>query len=138
MTALHYDNFTEGRNHFKDLLDAAEQGRTATVRRDAGRTAFVSADRLRYFLSRIASRAEVVHEEGRWWVFLPEVSISADGETFDEAIDEMVWELRDYAEDWHDHLSAAPNHEGNWGIVQLVDLSNDDQLREWLRGGAAS
>lgn len=137
MTALHYDNYTDARNHFKDLLDAADQGRTATVRREDGRAAIVNADRLRYYLASLASKAVVVHEAGSWWVYLPGLPIYADGGTFDEAIDEMVYELRDYAEDWHDHLATAPNHENNWGLVQLVELSSDDQLKEWLRGTAS-
>jgi hypothetical protein len=42
--------------------------------------------------------------------------------------------LRDYAHDWQDHLLNAPNHRGNWGLVQLISLSDDEQLREWLVG----
>lgn len=30
----------------------------------------------------------------------------------------------------------APNHANNWGLVQLVSLSDDDQLRDWLVGSA--
>ncbi|TIH40935.1 hypothetical protein D4765_00580 [Subtercola vilae] len=43
------------------------------------------------------------------------------------AITEMVELLREYVEDWQDHLVAAPNHAGNWGLVQLIVLSTDDQ-----------
>ncbi|MEA9983999.1 MULTISPECIES: hypothetical protein [Subtercola] len=39
----------------------------------------------------------------------------------------MVELLREYVEDWQDHLVAAPNHAGNWGLVQLIVLSTDDQ-----------
>jgi hypothetical protein len=48
----------------------------------------------------------------------------------------MVDALREYAEDWQDHLLDAPNHRENWGLVQLISLSDDDQLREWLVGEA--
>jgi hypothetical protein len=30
----------------------------------------------------------------------------------------------------------APNHRDNWGLVQLIGLSDDEQLREWLAGPA--
>src|SRR5438552_2880262 len=36
MSITHYDSYTDARAHLKDLLDAAERGRVATVRRDAG------------------------------------------------------------------------------------------------------
>ncbi|BCB87816.1 hypothetical protein [Phytohabitans suffuscus] len=39
----------------------------------------------------------------------------------------MVLALREYAEDWQERLLDAPNHAGNWGLVQLVSLSDDDQ-----------
>jgi hypothetical protein len=48
--------------------------------------------------------------------------IAADGNTFDEAVMEMVDALREYAEDWQDHLLDAPNHRDGWGLVQLIGL----------------
>ncbi|BCJ67135.1 hypothetical protein [Polymorphospora rubra] len=133
--AVHYDSYTDARAHLKDLLDAAERGRVATVRRDARTTAVVDRERLRYFLTSVChSKAEVVAEAGGWSVFIPGLPLAADGATFDEAVDEMVDALREYADDWQDHLLDAPNHANNWGLVQLIVLSDDDQLREWLIG----
>jgi predicted RNase H-like HicB family nuclease len=135
MAGVHFDSCTDARAHLKDLLDAADRGRVATIRRDARTTAFVDRDRLRYFLASVSpSRAQVVTEEGGWSVFLPGLPVAADGATFDEALDEMIQALREYADDWQDRLLDAPNHANNWGLVQLVVLSNDDQLREWLVG----
>jgi predicted RNase H-like HicB family nuclease len=92
-------------------------------------------ERLRYFLASVSpSRAQVVAEAGGWSVFIPGLPIAADGATLDEALDEMVAALREYAEDWQDRLLDAPNHAGNWGLVQLVTLSSDGQLRDWLVG----
>jgi predicted RNase H-like HicB family nuclease len=135
MSAVHYDSYTEARAHFKDLLDAAERGRVATVRRDSVRTVVVDVERLRRFLASIVpSRAQVVPEDGAWSVFIPELPVAADGATFDEAISEMIDALREYAEDWQQRLLDAPNHRDNWGLVQLISFSDDDQLREWLVG----
>jgi predicted RNase H-like HicB family nuclease len=131
---VHYGTVTEGRAHFSALIDAAEAGVPATVRRDRRRAAVVDADRLRHFLVSVhPARAEVVAEAGGWSVLLPGLPIAAEGETFDEALDEMVSALREYAEDWADHLRHAPNHEQNWGLVQIIDLSSDEQLRDWLQ-----
>jgi predicted RNase H-like HicB family nuclease len=135
MSGVHYDSYTDARAHLKDLLDAAERGQVATVRRDTRTTALVDQERLRHFLSVVcASRAQVVAEEGGWSVFIPGLPVAADGSSFDEALDEMILALREYAEDWQDRLLDAPNHAGNWGLVQLVSLSDDDQLRKWLVG----
>lgn len=135
MAAVHYDSYTDARAHLKDLLDAAERGRVATVRRDARTTAVVDLDRLRYFLASVSpSRAQVVAEAGGWSVFIPGLPVAADGATLDEAVDEMIDALREYAEDWQDRLLDAPNHANNWGLVQLISLSDDEQLRDWLIG----
>jgi predicted RNase H-like HicB family nuclease len=135
MSVVHYDSYTEARAHLKDLLDAAERGHVATVRRDTARTAVVDVERLRSSLASLSEyRAQVVAEADGWSVFIPGLPIAADGATFDEAIAEMIEALREYAEDWHERLLDAPNHRNNWGLVQLISLSSADQLRDWLVG----
>jgi predicted RNase H-like HicB family nuclease len=137
MTAVHYDSYTDARNNLKHLLDAAEHGQLATVRRDAALTAVLDAGRLRNFLASVVpSGTQVVQEGSGWSVFLPGVPVAADGANFEEAIGEMIQALREYAEDWQDHLLNSPNHRDSWGLVQLISLSDDDQLRGWLVGAA--
>jgi predicted RNase H-like HicB family nuclease len=135
MSVVHYDSYTDARAHLKDLLDAAEKGRVATVRRDSATTAVVEVGRLRHFLALLRpSRAEVVSEAGGWSVFVPGLPVAADGATFDEAVTEMIDALREYADDWQERLLDSPNHRENWGLVQLISLSNDEQLRDWIVG----
>jgi hypothetical protein len=137
MAAVHYDSYTDARNNLKQLLDAAESGSVATVRRESATTAVLDAARLQRFLASVVpSRAQVVQEAGGWSVFIPGLPIAADGMTFDEAVIEMIDALREYAQDWQDHLLNAANHRENWGLVQLISLSDDEQLREWLAGTA--
>jgi len=137
MSAVHYESYTDARAHFKDLLDAAERGRVATVRRDSNTAAIVDVARLRHFLASIVpSRAQVVPEAGGWSVFIPGLPVAADGASFDEAISEMIDALREYAEDWQERLLDAPNHRDNWGLVQLISFSDDEQLRDWIVGAA--
>jgi hypothetical protein len=131
LTALHYNSFTEAGTHFKELLDAAERGLPATVRRENSTAAVVDARRL---LDIYPSRAQVVAEEGGWSIFIPGLPVAADGATFDEAIMEMIGALREYADDWQDCLHSVPNHADNWSLVNLIALSSDDRLREWLAG----
>jgi predicted RNase H-like HicB family nuclease len=132
---IEYRSAREAREHFKDILDAADDGRPATVTRDARRVAAVDADRLVHFLTRIRpSGAEAVAENDGWSIFIPGLPVAADGTTLDEAVAEMIDALRDYVEEWADHLRLAPNHADNWGLVQIVALSSDEQLRDWLLG----
>jgi predicted RNase H-like HicB family nuclease len=135
MSALHYDSYTEARTHLKDLLDAAGQGRLATVRRDASTAVVLDAERLRSLLVAVTpSRTQVVAEAGGWSAFIPGLPVAADGATFDEAVDELVEALREYAADWQDRLRDVANHRDNWPVAALVGLSDDRQLREWLVG----
>lgn len=135
MPAVHYDSYTDARNNLKQLLDAAEHGLVATVRRDAALTAVLDAGRLRHFLASVVpSGAQVVQEGDGWSMFIPGLPIAADAASFDEAVSEMIEALREYALDWQDHLLSAPNHRDNWGLVQLISLSNDAQLIGWLLG----
>ncbi|MBT2445606.1 prevent-host-death protein [Streptomyces sp. ISL-43] len=135
MSAVHYESYTEARTHLKELLDAAGEGRVATVRRAAGCAAVVDVERLRRYLSAVCpSKAEVVAEAGGWSIFIPGLPIAADGSGFDEAVNEMVDALREYADDWQERLRLAPNHQDSWGLVQLIALSDDRQLADWLVG----
>ncbi len=130
---VHYGSAREAREHFKDLLDAADDGRPATVTRDERRVAAVDADRLVYFLTRLhPSGVQAVADGDGWSIFLPGVPVAADGATIEEAVEEMIDALRDYAEAWTERLRLAPNHEDNWGLVQIVTLATHEQLRDWL------
>ena len=131
----HFPTLREGRDHLKDVLDAAAEGRPASVTRNRTRVAVVDADRLSYFLSRVRpANAEVVPENDGWSIFIPGLPIAADGSTLDEALDEAVLALRDYAEAWSERLRLAPNHADNWGLVQIIEFSSDERLKAWLRG----
>ncbi|MDG4834064.1 hypothetical protein O7627_32880 [Solwaraspora sp. WMMD1047] len=135
MASADYDSYSQARAHFRELLDAARRGHVASVRRDTDRLAVVDARRLQRLLATSAPfRAQVVAEAGGWSVLLPGLPLAADGNSLDEAVDDMVNALREYAEDWHDRLSEAPNHAANWALVQLIGLSTDEQLRDWLVG----
>lgn len=137
MAVLTFESYSQARDHLKEVLDTADRGEPVVVRRQGHDAAVVSAERLRdLLLHRCPPDARVVPGAGRWSVFLPGLPIAADGSTLDEALDEMVLALREYAEDWRDHLKDVPNHRENWALVQLVSLSDDAQIKEWLAGQA--
>lgn len=135
-TAADYPSMAEARKNFKVLLDAAATGLPSQLHRDAQHLAVVDAELLVQHLAGILPSAEVVSEDGGWSVFIPGFPIAADGATFAEAVDEMVCALREYAHDWVERLHRAPNHAGNWALVQIVSLSDDEHLAQWVTGSA--
>ncbi|MDN5767745.1 MAG: hypothetical protein L0H96_23695 [Humibacillus sp.] len=139
MTSRHFTSYTQARQQFRAVLDAASSGVVTTIERDDERFLVVSAEQQRRDLAALRpSRASVVAEGGGWAIILPGLPVHGDGETFDEAIDDALVSLREYAEDWNTRLRRAPNHAQNHVLAELIELSDDDQLREWLVGGGAA
>lgn len=131
-----YESVATARSDFKTVLDRSERGHTVTVRRGGVLSAVTSAERLRaYFAKTCSPRTKVFHEDGRWVALLEGRPFVSEGATVDDAIDDLLVSLREYAEDWEDRLQGAPNHEHNWALVQLITLSSDDELRHWIERG---
>jgi hypothetical protein len=134
----HFDSYTQARRELRSVLDTASTGRVTTVRRDQETFTVVDAGLLREQLTRLQpSRAVVAAEGGGWAAWIPGLPVHGEGDTFDDAIADLIDALREYAEDWNDRLLTAPNHRNSWALVELVELSSDEQLREWLLAAAA-
>lgn len=135
MELLTFDTYTDARTHLKEVYDAAESGRSAVLRRDNIDSVVVNAGQLRHFLAvTTAGRVLAVAEGAGWSLMLPGTPIAAHGTDLDEAVVEFVDALREYAADWLDHLLNVANHQDNWGLVQLIGLSSDEQLSAWVTG----
>ncbi|RXR21559.1 prevent-host-death protein [Oerskovia turbata] len=134
MSTAMFESATEARANFKDVLDRAEAGVSVPVRRGSRVSAMVDAVRLRHSLmALLRPDTQVLSENGEWSAYIPSIpSISATGDTLDEVVEDLVSAAREYAVDWNDHLRHAPNHADNWGFVQVVLLSDDEQLSAWL------
>lgn len=130
-----YDSFSFARANFRSLLDTAGSGRIVLIRRAGGAVAVLSEEHVRSLLvSRVGSPVEMVFEDGAWEAFIPGLPLAAEATSPEVAVDELILALREYAEDWHDHLGRADNHAENWPLVELVGISDDDQLRAWAVG----
>lgn len=134
MTFLSY---TDTRNRLKEVLDAADQGVPIGIERHGRRIVVMDMARVAELLadSPRLRRPEAVAEGGGWSVFLPGTPIAADGADLDEATEQFVTALREYADDWIERLKLAPNHARHWPLVHFVSLSSDADLTDWARGG---
>lgn len=134
-TQHRFGSYSLARRHLKDVLDSALDGRITTVRRDSEQYLVISAELQRALLAKlIPSNAQVVSEGGGWAVLIPGLPVHGDAPEFNDAVGDAVEALREYADDWNERLHTAPNHADNRGIVELIEVSNDDQLRDWLLG----
>ena len=133
MTLRHFPSYSEARANLRSVLDAANYGVVTTLERDHTRFAVVDGDLLRRQLSALRpARAVVTAEGGGWSAFLTSLPIAGEGDTLDSALDDLIDALRDYATDWNDRLHLATNHEDNWSLAALIELSDDEQLKSWL------
>jgi hypothetical protein len=137
-TRTTYPSFTEARKSLKGILDAVEDGAMVTIERGARAAVVADRDRMReLLLTAVPPTARVVAEHGAWVIVIPDTPLAAEGESLDAAIDDLVANLREYASEWGEYFAAAPNHAGNWALVQLVNLSTDEGLRDWLTSARA-
>ncbi|WP_078293119.1 hypothetical protein [Mycobacterium sp. D16R24] len=139
---LQYDTLKDSRAHLSDVIDTAQDGLLVSLRRGrsnrdlrAGSVAVVKTTVLRDLLERIvADSVEVDYNsgEGLYTAALRGLPLAAEGESLSDVFDDLVDEIRDYAEDWVSRLRFAPNHEGNVPIVYLAQTMSDDELHGWL------
>ena len=130
----HFATLSEARSHMTDLTDAAMSGRPVSYARGGRQVAAVDADRLRDALTKLhPARAEVFQEDGAVGIAISELGLAVEGATYADALAEMVIALREYAADWSDHLLNAPNHANNWGVVQIIAVSTEEHLTDWVR-----
>ena len=132
-----YGTFTEARTHLKDVFDANARGRTVTMQREGQLSAVMPAERLRaYFFRTVTPRVRVTREDDRTIALMDDRPFVSEGADVNDALADLALSLREYAQDWEDRLERAPNHASNWALVQLIKLSTDEELLEWLeRGG---
>ena len=138
-TVRHFGTFTKTRKELRHVLDSAHAGRVTTVQRDDEQFVVLDAARLTEHLMRLRpASAAVLAEGGGWTAVLPGLPVHGDGASLDEALDDLVAALREYAEDWNDRLQSAPNHRGNFDVALIAELATDDQLKNWVLAGTPS
>ncbi|ACV08420.1 hypothetical protein Jden_0757 [Jonesia denitrificans DSM 20603] len=123
----------EARSAMSDVLNQARQARTPIIERGAEHYAVTEKASLLSFLNHtVEARPQVILEDGAYVLIIPGLPFASEATTIDEAVDNLMLDLREYAQDWKDVYSAAPNHVENWGLVTLISLLSDNELKEWL------
>jgi hypothetical protein len=130
-------NASTVRSTWAASLDLAAEGRPVAFRRDSDEFVLLPAALLRDVLRRAVPPPDVVAEHEGWSVLLHGHPVAADGATLDEALDDFVSALRDYADAWEERLHSATDHEHAAALVQLVALVDDDALMAWARSGTS-
>lgn len=134
--AADYPTYSHAREHLKEVLDATARGRMVTLARNGELSAVVPVDRLRtYLFHTVAPGIRLLSEEGRIVALMEDRPFASEGADVEDALGDLLLSLREYAQDWDDHLKDAPNHGGAWALVQLVKLSSDAQLLDWFEHG---
>lgn len=129
---------SEARQHFPEVLNGAATGMPVTIQRGKERFAVNDAGRLRRHFAQVTTPSlRIGKDEGVWVASMDHRPFVAEGTTPDEAIDALIEDLREYAEEWAEHYEGAVNHQTQWGLVQLISLSTDAELAAWLRSEAA-
>jgi hypothetical protein len=133
---LTFDKMADARDHLKDMYDSAQGGVPAVVHRlDDPAVAMVRLDLLKRLLrGSCPIDPEVRFGERSVSVWLPGLPVSSQGADFDAAVGEFIAALRDYAQTWAEDLRNYPNHAENWGLVNLVQLSDDAELLQHAFG----
>jgi hypothetical protein len=128
---LSYAKITDARAHLKDIYDSAQRGVPSVVQREQDAPiVIVRADDFKRSLRALcAIEPQVRFTDSSVSMWLPGLPVSAEGTDFETAEAGFIAALRDYAELWAEDLSDYPNHADNWGLVNLVMLSSDEELR---------
>ena len=121
------------RSNLKKVFDATDEGKSVTLGRGQEVIVALPVEKIQKFLfETIPAKIETEITKDGTWLFSSYLPFHSEGKDVDDALEDMIAVLREYAEDWEDHLFTAPNHSDYWGLVQLIKLSTDDQLKIWL------
>ncbi|MEA2023921.1 MAG: prevent-host-death protein [Actinomycetota bacterium] len=123
---------TNARDNFSTVLDEAAEGAATVIERRRQRVVVVDQARFLAAIEPSLPTPVAVPEDDGWSLMLPGLPVAAEGPTFDDAINEFVDALVEYAEDWEARLRTAPNHAANWPLVQFILLSSREALRDWV------
>ena len=119
----------EAREHWSEILDLAESGAVAVVRRNSA-VAFVDRQVLDDALALgNPFNVQVSYANGQTSVWIEFISAHGVGSNLEQARENFLDALEEYADEWVTHLNAATNHHESGGLVRRVVLCAGDRDR---------
>lgn len=134
---LEYRTISAARNAIGEIYNTAERHlAVAITRENDAPVAVIRQDHLKKALQALCLLEPQVRfsSDGQVSMWLDGLPVSGQGETFDAAGQEIIDSLREYAKTWVEDLRDYPNHKHRWDVVNLVLLSDDDEMRAFLFG----
>jgi len=134
---LEYTKITEARSAIGEIYSTAERHLAVVLRRaNDAPVAVIRQDDLKRALRALCPLAPQVrystNEHVSIWI--EGLPVSGAGKNFEIAGHDLIHSLREYARTWIEDLRNYANHIENWDVVNLVLLSDDDELRVHLFG----
>lgn len=126
----------EARDHFKQLMDRAESGGVAVLRRNSAMVLVSRAVLDEALAARHPFDVNVSFADGQTSMWIDGLPVHGVADSYDEAEEDFLDALIDYAEAWVSELRFAPNHAANGGLVErvLMFAGDRDELRRVVFG----
>ncbi len=127
----------EARDQLKDVLDEAEHGGVAVIRRDKP-VVLVLREHLDLLLEeRVSLEVKSAVANGQIAFWLEDAPVHATGSDLDQAEEQFLDALVDYADLWFHELRHAPNHARHQYLALRVALyaGKREELRQVVFGG---
>ena len=134
---LEYRSISAARSAISEIYNTAERNLAVGITRENDvPVAVIRQDHLKKALQALCLLQPQVRfsSDGAVSMWLDGLPVSGQGESFDAAGQNLIDSLRDYAKTWIEELRDYPNHKNRWDVVNLVLLSNDDEMRVFLFG----
>ncbi len=134
---LEYPKITDARAAISEIYSTAERHLVVRINREGDApVAVIRNDNLKEALQALCPLDPQVRfsKNGTVSMWIDGLPVSSQGSSLPEAENELIGALRDYAQTWVEELKNYPNHKDRWGIANLVMLSSDSELSEFLFG----
>lgn len=134
---LEYRSISAARSAISEIYNTAERHlAVAITRENDAPVAVIRQDHLKKALQALCLLEPQVRfsSDGVVSMWIEGLPVTGQGENFDVAGVDLIASLRDYAKTWIEELRDYPNHKNRWDVVNLVLLSNDEEMHAFLFG----
>jgi len=133
--ALRHRPLSDAKAQLSEVMSqVVREHRPTVVDRHRGKEAMLllGADQAHALLERYRFDTQTRFENGEWTLFSPELKLVASGESFDEALDELVGLSDQYAADYFDRLAfyLETDRAPEFGWLLRFALTAEDKRRD--------